>query len=232
MKFITAVFLTCLTMSALAQQNYPELLVSPRASQRLKREAAVETQNTFTDHLPVQVSGVTTFLAGALANGDLKKDSDGIGSRVAMVVGGTWITASLWMQVARRPFMRGFQEVKNSPYQSARDQLAAERLAEEHIDETARFYRKLKWLSVSTNLLASAYALSNVQTGSTGEALGYVGLVGALAPLLFSHRAEQVSEDQRSYKKKVLGPVTMGSGMILDPFRRSLVPGFTATATF
>ncbi len=232
MKFITLVTLTCFAGSALAQQNYPELLVAPRASERLKREAVVEADNAFTDHLPIQVSGVTTFLAGALINNDLKKDSDGVGPKVAMAVGGAWIAASVWMQASRRPLHRAAQDVKNLPYQSARDQLAAERLAEEHIDETARFYQKLKWLSVSTNLLSSAYALSEAETGSTGEALGYVGVLGAFAPLLFSHRAEQVSEDQRSYKKKVMGPVTFTNGVLMDPFRGRLVPGLSLAATF
>ncbi len=162
---------------------------------------------------------------GLRSNGDLDADSTGIGPKLAMAVGGGWVAATLWMQATRRPLQRGLQDLKELPYHSPRDQLAAEHLAEEHIDEAARFCRKLKWMSVTTNLAASAYALSDAENGMTGESVGYLGTVGALLPLLFPYRAKQVSEDQRSYKKKVFGPVSFGNGLIVDPFRRSLFPG-------
>lgn len=235
MKFLYP-FAVCLFLfqSALAQENYPELMVAPRASERLKREAVEESKGTFTTHLPVLISGLTTLGAGIASHADLDKgkDSEGIGPKIAMVVGGSWVAASLWMQMSYKPYLRGFSEVKKMPTQSTRDQLAAERMAEEHIDEAARLTRKLKWLSFGTNLLGSGYALSSAKEDSAGQAMAIVGLAGAFVPLLFPNQAEQVSDDQRSYKKKVFGPVTFGNGLLVDPVRNRLVPGLSAVTYF
>lgn len=229
-------FLLALVFSShvFAQQNYPELMVSPLASERLKREAVYENKNKITPHLPIQISGIATLAAGISAHSDLDKDKDeeGVGPKIAMVVGGSWVLATLWMQASYRPYLKGYNEVKKMPYATAKNQLAAERRAEEHIDETARFYRKLKWLSFGSNLLASGYALDSAKKDSTGQAISIVGVAASFLPLLFPYHAEQVSEDQRNYKKKVFGPITFGNGLLTDPVRGKPVLGLTAALVF
>src|SRR4051794_25473824 len=50
--------------------DYPELLVSPRASERLQREAKQEEHNSWTSHIPIQTSALTTFFAATMVAGD------------------------------------------------------------------------------------------------------------------------------------------------------------------
>lgn len=216
-----------------SEQNYPELMVAPRASERIKREAVLESRNAFSAHLPIQLSGIVTLASGLASQSDLDRgqDPEAIGPKLAMAVGGGWVLATLWMQTSSRPYLGGYNEVKKMPYQSSREQLAAERMAEEHLDEAARFARKLKWLSVSTNFVGSAYALSSAKSDSTGEALGIAGILASFLPVIFPYSAEQVSEDQRSYKKKVFGPISYGQGLLRNP-RGSFVPALTLSTTF
>jgi hypothetical protein len=220
--------------TSLAQESYPELMVAPKASERLKREASEETKGTFMTHLPLQISGLTTLLAGITSNADLNKgkDSEGIGPKLAMAVGGGWVVASILFQSAYRPYVNGHLEVKKMAYQSTRDQLAAERMAEEHIDQTARLARKIKWLSFGTNALASAFAMSSAEKDSFGKAVSIAGIAASFIPLLFPNKAEQVSEDQRSYKKKVFGPMSLGTGLLNEPGRGNLVPGLSFVTVF
>lgn len=234
MKFVITIALSLFYFQSASAQNYPELQVAPKASERIKREATLENRDAFKEHLPIQISGVATLLSGITANADLNKknDSEGIGPKLAMAVGAGWIAGTLYMQLSYRPFLRGYHEVNRMPYQSTREQLAAERIAEEHIDEYARFARKLKWISAVTNLGASAYAYSSAEKDSTGKGISAVGMAASLLPLLFPNSAEQVSEDQHSYKKKVFGPVSFGNGLLREPSQGKMILGLTATTTF
>lgn len=228
------VFLILLICGQAMAQNYPELLVSPLASERIKREAQHEARTEWSTHVPVQISGLATLAAGITANGNLDKDKDseGVGPKVAMLIGGSWVAATIWMQTSYRPYLHGYSDVKKMPYSNPREQLAAERMAEEHIDDTARLMRKVKWLSFGTNLIGSAYALSSAEKDTAGQAVSILGVAASFVPLLFPYRAEQVSEDQRTYKKKVFGPITFGNSLMFEPATRKAAPGVTATVVF
>ena len=233
MKFFALFLLFLYFEEVRADQNYPELMVAPRASERVKREAILESKSAFRSHLPIQLTGIMTLASGLASQSDLDRNQDpeAIGPKLAMAIGGGWVLASICMQSSYRPYLKGFNEVKKMPYQSSRDQLAAERMAEEHIDEAARFAKKLKWLSASTNFFGSAYALSSAKSDSMGEAVGIAGLVASFLPILFPFSAEQVSDDQRSYKKKVFGPITFGQTLLNTP-NGKLIPGLGLSTTF
>lgn len=235
MKFliICAIYLFTLDLS-IAQTNYPELMVAPRASERLKREAKLDIKGSFMTHLPIQLSGLMTLGAGLVgqSNLDTKKDENGVGPRLAIAVGGAWILTTAYLQATHRPYLKGYNEFKKMPYQATRDQLAAERMAEEHIDDAARIATKLKWLAFTSNFIASAYATDSSKKDSASIGLGYVGILSSFLPLLFPYRAVQVSEDQRSYKKKIFGPITFGQGILTPPAQSGIVPGILVTTTF
>lgn len=220
MKTIHFIVLSCLLVTnAIAQDYYPELMVAPKASERLKREANMEQSGNWKEYLPLQVSGLTTFLAGMTAQSDLDedKDKDGIGPKLAMVIGGSWVALSSWMQYSYRPYISGHRQTAKLPYGSKREQLAAERYAEEKINNAASMARKLKWLSFGTNLAASAYALSSAKSESTGQGVAAFGVLASALPILFPMKWEQVSEDQQSYKKKIFGPITFSNTVLMDP---------------
>jgi hypothetical protein len=235
MKFLSVLAINLFVAQvALAQQNYPELMVAPKASERLKREAIFESKNKIATHFPIQLSALVTLAAGIASQADLDTghDSQGVGPKLAMAVGASWLIGSIWLQSSYRPYLSGFNEVKRMPYQTPRDQLSAERMAEEHIDETARLARKLKWLSFSTNFIASTYAASSAKNDSVGKAISIGGIISSFAPLFFPYSAEQVSEDQRSYKKKVFGPVGVYQGPLIDPSKGKMIPGLFVTTSF
>lgn len=235
MKTVYLAVISCLLITqSFANEFYPELMVTPKASERLKREAALEKRSHWQEFLPLQATGLTTLLAGITAHSDLDKDKDkdGIGPKLAMVVGGSWIAVSTWMQFSYRPYINGYRETAKLPYGSKREQLAAERYAEEKIDNAAALARKLKWLSFGTNLAASAYALSSAESDSTGQGVAAFGVLASAVPLLFPMKWEQVSEDQRSYKKKIFGPISFSNTMLLDPGTLRPVMGMGVFTTF
>jgi hypothetical protein len=234
MKPIFFSFIFLMISGNLLAQNYPELLVSPLATERVQREAVRESRDGWKNHLPVQISGIATLTAGILSQNSLNEDKDerGVGPKIAMVVGGAWVATTLWMQTSQRPYLMAASELKRMPTTNSREQLAAERLAEEHIDSYARLMKKMKWLSFGSNLVASVFALNSSVEDSQGKAASMVSVLASFAPLLFSHQAEQISEDQKSYKKKVFGPVGFNHGLMYEPYSKKVVPGIHLSLIF
>lgn len=216
-RFYGAILVLLYAVPAMSNPNYPELTVVPRASERLRTE--VENEGKWSNFLPLQVSAATTLAAGlsTLNNYDEKEDSDGIGPKVAVAVGASWLAASLWLQSQHRPYSKALQSVRKLPKQELRDQLAQERMAEEHINSYASLARKIKWLSFTSNLAASAYAFSSSEEDSAGRGIAALSALASALPLLFPMRAEMVSETQNSYKKKVFGPISFSNALLLNP---------------
>lgn len=215
--FYTFLLLLVSAAPALANPNYPELTVVPRASERLRTET--EHEGKWSNFSALQISAASTLAAGlsTLGNYDHQTDPQGVAPKLATAVGASWLLASLWLQTQHRPYARGYRSIRKLPNQSTRDQLAQERMAEEQIDSYACLAKKIKWMSVTTNLAASAYALSSAENNSAGKGIAALATLASTLPLLFPLRAEQVSESQQSYKKKVFGPITFGNGLLMTP---------------
>jgi hypothetical protein len=232
--FLSLFFAVLCPLSAQSSaEHYPELMVAPKATDRLVIEARHEQKN-WAMFLPMQISGATTLLAGVMAQSSLNEDKDekGIGPKLAMVVGVSWLAASSWMQNSYRPYLKGFRRTHKLPYKSDQEKLTAERLAEEELFAAARVARKMKWASFITNAGASVYALSSSEKDSAGQGLSALALATSALPLLFPLRWEQVAEDHQSYKKKIFGPINVTQSMLFDPVTLKPVLGIMAGTTF
>lgn len=211
--------------------SYPELSVSPRASERLRIE---ESENSsWLIHAPLQVSAITTLAAGLNSSSIKDGKSDKSAFTAATAVGAGWFGVSLWMQLYYKPYYLGLNSIKRIPNKTPREQLIYERMAEEHINNAAALARKIKWLSFVTNLGTNVWVLSESESGSTGKNLGIIGAVAAFGPLLFPYRWESVAEEQKNYKKKIFGPITMNTTLLSAPGElNSFIPGMMATTSF
>jgi hypothetical protein len=191
-----------------SEWEYPELVVSPRASERLEREAKAE-KSSQAMHWPVQLSGAMTFAAGLLqfAQPDRARDPDRYAAWTGVGVGGAWLLATWLMQQNYEPYSDGHADVSAMPSKTQREQLARERAAEQVIHDAARNGRRLQWFSFVSNAAAAAYLVSNARNDSVAKIASVGALVTSLTPLLFPSHWIDVEKQQSDYKKRIFGPV-------------------------
>lgn len=217
--------------------EYPELMVIPRASDRLEAEAKKESDRKFLTHLPIQASALTTLAAGIiqLEGRDAHKDPDGTSAWAGIAVGSGWLLATGVMAAIGQPYSSAWKEVSALPKGSRREQLARERMAEEALNHQARLGRTLQWIAMPTNFFASVYMAAKAEPGSFSQVVDGVAAAMALAPLIFRYSWIDVAGEQEEYKKRIYGPI---GGMVPKPtwFRDrvtgSLSPGMALSFRF
>lgn len=206
-------FQSALVHSESQEFHYPELLVTPLATERIAMEADRESKefNAWKDHSPILISSTLAILAaGSLASqkDDLPQNDRadaGDVSAIAFGVGAFWIGYSSYLAATYRPYSKAREELNHLSSDNPKQRLIKERLAEEKLLEAARFGRYLSWLS-SGSLLISSVAIASLGEDNT-EALGVAAAVSALSPLFFSYRWQKVSAYHSDYKKRIYGPI-------------------------
>ncbi len=232
---VIILFLGFLSTGVLSQDraDYPELLVTPRASERLKIESESEGRKPWNFQWTITFSAMTTLVAGLMQDEDPAKDPEGNSGSLGMLVGGGWLAVNVFMAYGVRGYKSAYGKVSNMPAQSTRDSLTRERLAEEEINRLGRLSRTLKWLSVATNAFASVQLLSNAKADTTSRTVDILALGASFFPLLFTNHWEDVAQEQQQYKKKIFGPI---ASTLLLPVtvreRTFFVPGVGLTASF
>lgn len=212
--FLTPVILfSQITLALSDELVYPELQVSPKATERLQMELRKESSNKYLTHLPIQLSSLMTLTSGLysqntkLENSESssKKDENTKSQRIATSVGGAWLIGTFLLGEFYKPYQNAAIEIKSLPNQSMQDQLVRERIVEENFARAAALAQKLTWFSVATNMAASTYVASN----TTGDARTFAGIsaLTALAPLLFRYSWIEVNNYHQDYKKKIYAPV-------------------------
>ena len=187
--------------------EYPELLSAPRATERVRQEAAHEHHTRWFTHWPVQVSALATIAASAVHK-DKPGADDSYADVAGYAVGGGWLLTTGLLSAFYQPYRSAYNATANLPTRTVREQVVRERLAESHIDQAADLGVRLQWISAATNLAASVYLTVKSEGGSTSQVIGGVSSLLSLTPLLFSYRWSRVSSEQQSYKKKIYGPLT------------------------
>lgn len=183
--------------------DYPELMVTPRASDRIEREAKLEARRQFQYYWPIQVPAMATLASAALMLGgtDTKKDPDKQAALTGFGVGGGWLLATWLLSSQYRPYGSGVEEISALPKGSPREQLARERAAEEAIEEASRLGTRLRWLSLITNLGASASMASNAESKSMAQIGDVISMALAFTPVIFTPRWNRLAREQQDYKK-------------------------------
>lgn len=189
--------------------SYPELQVTPRASDRVKLMAVEEKQNGLFFQMPFQISAASTLVAGLLqfGNVDEESDPDKKSPLAGIIIGAGWLGINYYLGHQYNIYQNTQSDVSKITGNSMRDQLTRERFAEEGMSQAARLGRKLKWMSVLSNVAANTYMISNTKKDSLSEVVNGVAILAALGPLFFETSWESAWRDQQNYKKKIYGPV-------------------------
>ena len=220
---IVLVIMSAICSTAFAQDlTYPELNVVPKASERLKIEMRQEAGKAWTSNLAVQLSAVSTLVAGSLAGSslDTDKDEDEISPKLAMAVGGAWLGATAWAALQYRPYRSALARIKRMPYKTKRQKLIVERLAEEEINSLRKLGKRIRWYSAVTNLGASLFLMDSVKDETDAKMAANVSALLALGPLFFNYSWEDVASEQEKYKKKIYTPVAM-TPILVNPFDKA-----------
>ena len=230
---VLVVQMGALTPTALAVEtfDYPELSVTPRASDRLEMESKQEDSRKLTSYIPLQISAATTLVAGFVQNSntDPAKDAQGNSPLAGMIVGGAWLGLTAVLMFTDEPYTNAWKEIGPMPHKSVREQLTRERVAEEAIQRRGRLARTVKWLSFASNAFAGAYMLGN--GNDKAKAFDGIALVTALAPVIFPSHWQEVAEDQTEYKKRIYAPVASGA-ILKAPGENGYAPGLILALRF
>jgi hypothetical protein len=191
--------------------TYPELEVTPRASERIELEAKYEAKNRWYSHLPIQFSALMTLIAtsSATAKDSLSPNqlSDFNNARtIAECVGVGWLALTVALSAAYRPYFAGYRDIAKMPASNPREELTRERIAEEALYAPEDFAIKLKWFSVVSNAAANIAVMVSANTSS--ETLLTAAALSSMAPLLFEYRWVRIADQHRIYKKKIYGPLS------------------------
>jgi len=213
------------------EMDYPELLVSPKASKRLLIETKLEDKNGFKNFAPFMTSSLTLTGAGIMLLSDKKEETSNSLTYLPLIVGLGSSVYFYYMSSKYRPYRKAYLRNKKMPYKTRENQLSKERFAEEEIEQLASFGKKLKWISVTTNLISSIIVASNSKKDSDAKAVAFISNVLALSPLVFPLRWELVAKEQRKYKKRIYGPIKV-SHLIIDPVHNVVGSGFVLNTTF
>lgn len=217
---------------ARADFDYPELSVTPRASDRLEAQAAKDGDSRFAPYRTYQISGAMTLLASVAAatyKNDYSVDLKPATAYLAgFGVGAGWLAVTSAMAMYYDPYGSAAREISPLPKKSTREMLTRERLAEERLEAVAKLSRKLKWMSFVTNAGASAYMLGT--TSGLGTVMCGLSAVTSLAPLIFKSSWEEIADAQADYKKRIYSPVA-SLGYVADS-RGGLAPSLNLTLNF
>lgn len=208
--------------------QYPELLVVPRASQRLATEANNEAKAGFRTHFILQAPAFMTLIAGASATTMKEAKSKETGA-IAAGVGLGWLVATLGLSSVYTPYRTGQAEVGPMSEKSREQSLAKERRAEEALAFPAYIMRRVQYISAFTNFAASIAIAGLPEENEKIKALGGVAAAVALLPLIFDHPWIATYEQQQDYKKKIYGPVAQ---LTLLPQAQSWTPGLELSFRF
>lgn len=246
MKIIFLLLLCVFSLKSFAQNlMYPELQVTPRASDRLSIEEKLEQKNDWVASIPMQIPAVATFLAGikyssadvdqGLTGDDKKKEEAkrDMLSTLAMGVGAGWIGLNIWQTVFYKPYAKSLSRIRSIKAKGKRGILTRERLSEEEINSLRLMGKRMRWVSFISNFVVNG-ALTSVKLEEEEDSPSIYAGLGALAsfvPLFFSSHWERVADEQEKYKKRVFGPVAY-SPILFDPFKGSKATGFNLSMRF
>lgn len=212
---------------------YPELEVTPRASERLQIQMQYEPKYDWTLHLPLQIASLSNLIGGIMQLSTYDK-SVAYGSSsgwAGIIVGGGWLAGSYFLGKQYRPYGKTMEAIAKMPGKSQREQLIRERLAEEGIRAAALSGRRIKWISFLSNLAAAGYMISKVDKKTSTNFVHLISAAAAFGPLFFPYRWERIYCEQNEYKKKIYGPIA-SSALFYDSVSNKFVPGLNVSLTF
>lgn len=217
--------------------QYPELLVVPRASQRLTTLANQENKSRARTHFVLQAPAFFTLLAGASAM-SMKEAKSKEAAAIASGIGLGWLVGTFGLGAMYTPYRTGQQEVAAMSEKTTEQTLAKERRAEEALYFPAYVMRRVQYIAAFTNFAGAIAITSLPEENDKVKAVAGVAAVMAFLPLVFDHPWITNYDQQQDYKKRIYGPVAeltllpeVSHAQPLEP-KISLVPGFAYSLRF
>ncbi len=216
--------------------SYPELEVTPRASDRLYMEAKEERNHRFSNHGAMLVSSLATLVA-AFSSQDSPSDSSNKdivdnndwATQVGYAIGGGWLITNVLLMSKYEPYRAGYSKIKGLAQGTKREVLSRERIAEEALYDPARLGTKLLWFSTITNLAAAGYMMG--YGNEDVKVYSAIAALVSLAPVFFPYRWIDVANQHKLYKKKIYGPVA-GLTLLRTGFAKKPEPGLGLMFSF
>lgn len=217
--------------------SYPELLVVPRASQRLTTLANQENKSRARTHFVLQAPAFFTLLAGASAM-SMKEAKSKEAAVIASGIGLGWLLGTFSLGAMYTPYRTGQQEITAMSEKTLEQTLAKERRAEEALYFPAYVMRRLQYIATFTNFAGAIAITSLTEENDKVKAVAGVAAVMAFLPLVFDHPWITNYDQQQDYKKRIYGPVAeltilpeLSHAQPLEP-KISWVPGFAYSLRF
>lgn len=234
---ILCLSLVLLSSNLLAQSlEYPELNVTPRASERLKIEASREDDSAYSQFYAIQVSGLSSLVAGVMGMSETSKDAEDDGRdilpSVAAGIGLAWVGATYYMASSYRPYKAAYIKLSKMPYKSTRDRLTMERLAEEELHALKSMGRKMRWISAVSNLALAGAVMDTTEKESDAKMAAGVAAAFAIGSVFFPLHWEKVSDEQDQYKKRIFSPVALTPALFKDIKSNKNVMGMNLVMSF
>lgn len=211
--------------SALAEESgaapsfdYPELMVTPRASEALLRHGRDEKADRWRQYLQIQIPAAINLFTGIRVmnekySPEQLRDSPSLPGRLkdtgmaATAISGGWLGLTLAMGIWYEPYTSGLRDIRRYPGNSPREQLVRERIAEEHLANASRLASRLSHLSVISQTFTSVLLMANSENREH-KIQAAVGGVFALSPYVFRMSWIQNYRNHQNYKKRIFGPLT------------------------
>jgi len=209
-----------------AEYEYPELMVVPSASNRLKELAKREGRRGIMANWHRQMSAMTTLVAGALMMGDVDpiEDEDENSPKFGLIIGASWLGANWYLGNKKPIYARGYNRIKKMPTKTARQRLARERYAEEVLNDYGSFDKQLNWISMGTNFVANIFMLTSAIDDSKGKLFSILGAIASITPMIFEGDWERNKRIHEEYKRKVYSPI-VGMNLMKVPGHNKLTMG-------
>lgn len=229
-KIITLIFLMSLTSSiCFSEENlfshidYPELQVTPRATERLAQLAALEESGGLALHWTLLTSGGMTLLSGLKhyqtyrpsSSSDTDKANSDLAANAGILVGAGWMTWGGYLNYKRWAGTR-VAEIKRIQAKDKRAELNRERLAEEFLEHTSRTMTTVDDLAMYTNLAANFFITCHAT--DSNRVYSILAMTTSMLPMLFPNIYNLSFEKHLEYKRKIYAPLaTLTFTEKLDP---------------
>lgn len=233
---ILVVFLSLIvSINVYAETNfdYPELVVTPSASDRIQMMAKAEAERAFYEPTAMQISALATLSASIMHMGEINtfKDPDETSGTIGLIVGGGWLAFNFLQFNKRSYYGNAYESLKKMPGKTKSDILARERIAEEYLRDRSRMMKRFAWLSVASNLAANLVMSESVNKKTTAETIEYVAAGLSILPLIFESEEESVYDTHKTYKKKIYAPIVQ-SKLFYDKTAQKFIPGINLSYVF
>lgn len=213
--------------------DYPELVVTPSASDRVTMLAKDHQGQNFFAPMALQIAAATTLFSGIMHAGqiDVGQDPDELSHIPAIALGASLLAFNYLSFNQNNYFLEAHNKLKKMPSKSKSEELARERIAEEMLKSRARYINRITWISTVANLGVNTYMLSNVNKETFAEVSHMIAIATSFLPIIFESDVEEAWENHKSYKKKVYGPVVK-SDLLYHESSKTFVPGMRLSYSF